>query len=76
MRSLASRNTAPRTQSQLVAGRQKGEYDMIATYASYIWTCYGITAAVLILNVWLARRSHLNELKATQRRQQMQAEKV
>ena len=49
---------------------------MIATYASYIWTCYGITAAVLILNVWLARRSHLNELKATQRRQQMHAEKV
>ena len=45
---------------------------MIATYASYIWTCYGITAAVLILNVWLARRSHNAELQAMQRRRQIQ----
>ncbi|MBC7983655.1 MAG: heme exporter protein CcmD [Candidatus Obscuribacterales bacterium] len=47
---------------------------MIATYASYIWTCYGITAAVLVLNVWLARRSLTTELQATRRRQQTQAE--
>jgi heme exporter protein CcmD len=49
---------------------------MIATYASYIWSCYGITAAVLVLNVWLARRGHENELRATQRRQQMRAEET
>ena len=49
---------------------------MIATYASYIWSCYGITAAVLILNVWLARRSLAKELRATQRRQQIKAEET
>jgi heme exporter protein CcmD len=47
---------------------------MIATYASYVWSCYGITAAVLILNVWLARRSHTTELKAASRRMQMKSE--
>jgi heme exporter protein CcmD len=47
---------------------------MIATYASYIWTCYGITAAVLILNVWLAHRSHAAELQSVKRRQQMKIE--
>jgi heme exporter protein CcmD len=49
---------------------------MIATYASYIWSCYGITAAVLVLNVWLARRSHAHELRATQRRLQVRAEEA
>ena len=48
----------------------------MSTYASYVWTCYGITAAVLILNVWLARRSHSVELKAVRRRQQMQSEQA
>jgi heme exporter protein CcmD len=47
---------------------------MPATYASYIWTCYGITAVVLALNVWLAKRSQANELQAMRRRKQMQAE--
>jgi heme exporter protein CcmD len=48
---------------------------MFDKYASYIWTCYGITAAVLILNVWLAHRSHTKELQAVRRRQQTQAER-
>jgi heme exporter protein CcmD len=48
---------------------------MIETYAGYVWSCYGITAAVLVLNLWLARRSHLAELKTTRRRQQILAEK-
>jgi len=49
---------------------------MFATYAAYIWPCYGVTAAVLVLNVWLARRSHTKELQAMRRRQQVQAEDV
>jgi heme exporter protein CcmD len=47
---------------------------MFETYAAYIWPCYGITAAVLALNVWLARRSHAKELQAARRRQRMKAE--
>ena len=32
-------------------------------YAAYVWSCYGLTAAVLIATEWLSRRS----LKAAQR---------
>jgi heme exporter protein CcmD len=46
---------------------------MIETYASYVWACYGITAAVLALNIWLARRSFNIELAAARRRQQMKS---
>jgi heme exporter protein CcmD len=46
---------------------------MITTYAPYVWTCYGATAVVLVLNLWLARRRHNIELQAARRRQQMQA---
>ena len=46
---------------------------MIETYASYVWACYGITAAVLALNIWLARRSFNNELAVARRRQQMKS---
>ncbi len=46
---------------------------MIQTYASYVWSCYGIVTAVLMLNVWLARRSLNNELAAARRRQQIKA---
>jgi heme exporter protein CcmD len=49
---------------------------MIETYAAYVWACYGITAAVLILNLWLAKRSHASELTALQRRQQMKIEEA
>lgn len=47
---------------------------MIATYASYVWACYGITAAVLVMIAWLARRKHNDELQALRRRQQMQSD--
>jgi heme exporter protein CcmD len=49
---------------------------MIATYAYYVWACYGITAAVLALMAWLAKRSHALELQAAQRRLQMSKEKA
>jgi heme exporter protein CcmD len=44
---------------------------MIATYASYVWACYGLTAAILVLNVWLARRSRVQAEQRTLRRLQM-----
>jgi heme exporter protein CcmD len=46
---------------------------MIETYASFVWSCYGITAAIVLLNIWLARRSFKNELAAARRRQQMKS---
>jgi heme exporter protein CcmD len=49
---------------------------MIATYAYYVWPCYIVTAVVLALNVWLARRSHAKELQASRRRQQMKVEQA
>ena len=47
---------------------------MMATYASYVWSCYGITAAILALNVYLAHRSRMEALKAARRRQQVKSE--
>ena len=46
---------------------------MIQTYAAFVWSCYGITAAIVLLNIWLARRSLSNELAAARRRQQMKS---
>lgn len=31
-------------------------------YAAYVWSAYGITLLVLVLNVWSARRSHRRKL--------------
>ncbi len=31
-------------------------------YASYVWTSYGITLVVIVLNGWLARRRHAQAL--------------
>ena len=47
---------------------------MIATYAVYVWSCYGVTAAVLALNVWLARRSRTNAKQLARRRLQTAGE--
>lgn len=31
-------------------------------YARYVWTAYGITLFVIVLNAWLARRRHAQAL--------------
>jgi heme exporter protein CcmD len=41
---------------------------MIATYASYVWACYGVTAAILILLAVLARRSRVQAEQQARRR--------
>jgi heme exporter protein D len=37
-------------------------------YGAYVWSCYGLTLAVLVLNVWLARRSLAEQLLHAKRR--------
>ncbi|HET7609462.1 MAG TPA: heme exporter protein CcmD [Gammaproteobacteria bacterium] len=32
-------------------------------HGAYVWSAYGITLAVLILNVWLARAKHRSALQ-------------
>jgi heme exporter protein D len=34
------------------------EFFLMNGHGAYVWSAYGITLAVLILNVWLARTKH------------------
>ena len=34
------------------------EFFLMNGHGAYVWSAYGITLAVLILNVWLARAKH------------------
>ena len=43
-------------------------------YGAYVWSCYGLTLAVLVLNVWLARRSLAEQLLHAKRRLKMNSE--
>jgi heme exporter protein CcmD len=40
-------------------------------YGVYVWSCYGLVLAVLVLNVWLARRSLAEQVLLAKRRQKM-----
>ncbi len=51
----------------------KDTLDMGA-YGVYVWSCYGLTLAVLVLNVWLARRSLAEQLLHAKRRLKMNSE--
>ena len=37
-------------------------------YGVYVWSCYGLTLAVLVLNVWLGRRSLAEQVLSAKRR--------
>ena len=39
------------------------EFFAMGGYAIYVWSCFGITAIVLFLNLFLARKRHLKVLK-------------
>jgi heme exporter protein D len=43
-------------------------------YGVYVWSCYGLTLAVLVLNVWLARRSLAEQVLHAKRRLKMNSE--
>jgi heme exporter protein D len=39
------------------------EFFLMNGHGAYVWSAYGITLAVLILNVWLARTKHRSALQ-------------
>ena len=39
------------------------EFFLMGDDGAYVWSAYGITLAVLILNVWLARAKHRSALQ-------------
>ena len=38
------------------------EFLAMGGYAPYVWSAYGITLAVLLLNIWSARRARIRSL--------------
>lgn len=48
-------------------------FDM-GDYGVYVWSCYGLVFAVLILNVWLAKRSLAEQQLHAKRRLEMNSE--
>jgi heme exporter protein CcmD len=40
-------------------------------YGVYVWSCYGLVLAVLVLNVWLGRRSLAEQVLHARRRVKM-----
>jgi heme exporter protein D len=45
-----------------------GEFLHMGGYAGYVWTAYGLTALVLILNWWAAKRREAEEQASARRR--------
>jgi heme exporter protein CcmD len=43
----------------------------MGSYGAYVWSCYGLTLAGLLLMVFVARRSWQTELKQAHRRAQI-----
>lgn len=43
-------------------------------YGVYVWSCYGLVFAVLVLNVWLGRRSWAEQVLHAKRRLKMNSE--
>ena len=37
-------------------------------YGPYVWSCYGLVLAVLVLNVWLGKRSLAEQVLSARRR--------
>ncbi len=40
------------------------EFFAMGGYAGYVWTAYGITLVVMVLNAWAARRRHARSLQS------------
>ena len=47
------------------------EFLAMSGYARYVWSCFGLTAAVLIYMAWGARRELEAEMVRTKRRNQI-----
>ncbi len=48
------------------------EFFAMGGYAGYVWSAVGISAIVMALNVWAARRSHRQMLVTLRRRAQVE----
>lgn len=46
------------------------EFFKMGGYAGYVWSCYGLTLAVLVGNAWFARRQLTGEIIRATRRSQ------
>jgi heme exporter protein CcmD len=44
------------------------EFFRMGGYAGYVWSCYGLTLAVLAGNLWHARRELANQVQRATRR--------
>jgi heme exporter protein CcmD len=44
------------------------EFIEMGDYGAYIWSCYGLTLAILVLNAWTARRGLAEQLLHAKRR--------
>jgi heme exporter protein CcmD len=42
-------------------------------YGAFVWSCYGLTAAVLVWNAWSARRGLREQVLHATRRAQIQS---
>ena len=43
------------------------EFLSMGGYAPYVWTAYGITLVIIVLNVWSARRRHAQAIDSVRR---------
>lgn len=44
------------------------EFFSMGGYAAYVWSCYGLTLAVLAGNLWFARRELASQVQRATRR--------
>jgi len=49
-----------------------GEFIAMSGYGAYVWSCFGLTAVVLVLMAWYARRELAGEIVRTKRRNQLE----
>lgn len=52
-----------------------GEFFHMGGYAPFVWSCYGLTLAVLVGNLWWARRDLTTQLLRARRRSQTSEER-
>jgi heme exporter protein D len=50
------------------------EFLRMGGYAAYVWPSFGLTIAVMLLNIWWARRAAHRALQIARRRLQAQRE--
>ena len=50
------------------------EFLQMGGYGAYVWSAYGLTAVVLMVNWWAARQQEADELLSARRRTELQRE--